>query len=132
MSYENIKGAWRTRKQALKHILSELLGGRLGASDEYSGCLYEAKVDGVVTHCGVGCLFTPSQIRSLKQRGLNSYSIDEVEEKIGTKNLETVTGLSMSELEEVQGMHDGELEDIQNNPKKSDLFKYLNKELAKV
>lgn len=132
MNYENIKGAWRTRKQALKHILSELLGGRLGAADKHSGCQYEAKVDGVIVHCGVGCLFNPSQIRSLKQRGINGQDIESVAEKIGQKNLETVTGLCMDELEDIQGLHDGEWEDIQKEPKKSDLFAYLKKELAKA
>lgn len=132
MSYENIKGAWRTRKQALKHILSELVGGRLGAADKWEGCQYEAKVDGVVKHCGVGCLFTPAQIRSIKMRGLNGQSIDGVEEKIGTKNLEAVTGLCMPELEEIQSMHDGSWETIRVEPKTTSLFKYLTKEIAKA
>jgi len=134
MSYENIKGAWRTRKQALKHILAELVGGRLGAVDGpkgswTTGCAYEAVAGGVVRHCGVGCLFNEAQIRSLKARGLNGRSIDDVSDVIGKQNIVTVTGLTFDELETIQGKHDGEWQEIQENPKSTDLYRYLTKEL---
>lgn len=136
--YSNIAGAWRTRYQALSHILSELVGGRLGAvaapKDQSwnEGCAYEAVKDGTVLHCGVGCLFTPAQIRSIKTRGLNGQGIDAVSDVIGTKNLETVTGLHMGELEIIQSIHDDEWMTILDSPKKSVLYSFLTKELKKA
>jgi hypothetical protein len=138
MPYTNIKNAWRTRKQALSHILSELVAGRLGAvdgpkSDPWAkGCAYESRIDGKISHCGVGCLFNESQIRSIKMRGLNTSSIDVVEEVIGTLNLETVTGLHMEELMKIQDIHDGEWQLIQSNPLGTDLHYYLQYELKKA
>jgi hypothetical protein len=138
MKHSNISGAWRTRYQALSHILTELVAGRLGAiaapkgESWNKGCAYEAVMKGSVKHCGVGCLFTDSQIRSIKTRGLNGSSIDTVKDDVGTKNLETVTGLKMAELINIQGLHDGEWQTIQEEPKESKLFKYLNKELKKA
>jgi len=137
MSYTNIKNAWRTRKQALTHILTELIAGRLGAvggpkNDPWSeGCAYEARVNGKLLHCGVGCLFNEAQIRSIKTRGMNTSAIDVVEEAIGALNLETVTGLHMDELVEIQDIHDGEWRQIQANPLDSGLHQYLQAELKK-
>lgn len=138
MKYSNIVGAWRTRYQALSHILGELVGGRLGAITApkhqpwNEGCAYEAVINRQVKHCGVGCLFNDAQIRSIKSLGLNRDDIGEVSGHIGVKNLETVTGLSMSELQHIQNLHDMDWRTVQKDPKKSELYRYLKRELGKV
>jgi hypothetical protein len=138
MSYANIKGAWRTRKQALNHILTELVGGRLGATTSSDGrywnvgCSYESLDKGIVRHCGVGCLFNEAQIRSIKSRGLNGMTIDEVAEVIGEKNITTVTGLHLTELDTIQCIHDDEWAHIQETPKDTKLYKYLTLALGKA
>ncbi len=131
MSYPDIEGAHRTREQALRHILSELIAGRLGAN-LHAACAYEAVTKGVVRHCGVGCLFNEAQIKSLKARGLNEEPIDIVRDHIGKKNLETVTGLDMDELEYIQDVHDNNYRTIQNSPKNSSFYHYLTEELEQI
>lgn len=138
MTQLNISGAWRTRKQALSHILSELVGGRLGAMAApkgepwNTGCAYEAVKDGVVTHCGVGCLFNDAQIRSIKARGLNSEDVWGLRDNLGQDNLETVTGLCMDELDELQSLHDMEWHTIQESPKSSSLYFHLKGALLRA
>lgn len=135
---QNIKGAWRTRKQALKHILTELLAGRLGAQAGQKNrpwdlaCAYESTTNGVVRHCGVGCLFNDAQLRSIKARKMNSIDVSSLADTIGEDNLTTVTGLQISELETIQALHDDFADDIRDRPAQTRLHGYLTRELKKA
>ena len=128
MTYKNIAGAQRTRLQALKHILASLKAGKLGAVNdpEWGSCAYEVVTNGVVRNCGVGCLFSPAQIRSLKVRHMNSDDIRSVSKIIGVDNIEAVTGLELDELETLQMHHDDEHTKIrEGDVTKTNLYKYL-------
>lgn len=115
----------RTREEALKHILSELLAGNLGARVNTT-CKYS---DGRIC-CSIGCLFTPAQRRDIIFRGLNTCSVGFLAEKIGVTNIETVTGLTIKECGRIQGMHDTDATTTNNNtfPR---LRKYLEEQLEK-
>jgi hypothetical protein len=93
----------RTKQEALQHILAELDAGRLGAQNEYGGCVYESK-DG--KHCGVGCLFTPEQHAWIKQRKLGHLGVGSLSEFVGRNNLFHMTGMSVEELRRIQRLHD--------------------------
>ena len=104
----------RTPLQAYKRILSRWNARKLGAQSSQT-CLYRAVKDGVETNCGVGCLFSKDQLDWLENRKLNRCPISNggywsetrcLEDVVGVKNLEFVTGLSINELSELQGIHD--------------------------
>lgn len=105
----HIKGAQRTRKQALTHIIEQFDAGLLGATIK-GMCLYELERPGQpALHCGVGCLFNPAQIQDIKDRGQNYetiYSVAMSRDGVGVENVETVTGLLLEDLLTLQKEHD--------------------------
>jgi hypothetical protein len=93
----------RTRLQAYKQVLASFEAGKLGAVNSDDSCVYRANG----RYCGAGCLFTEAQLDDIYDRGLNGYtSIQTLSKKIGKKNIEYVTGLTLAELATLQMKHD--------------------------
>lgn len=131
MTYTDIPGAQRTRKEAYKHILKELRNDGLGAMIN-NACVYE--VDGALgpIHCGIGCLFNKLQIADIKARGLNRVDIDSVADEISITNIEAVTGLCMDELVELQGEHDNSFYDSTTFAAKSVFGHFLSNKIKEA
>lgn len=117
----------RTRIQALEHILSCYNADKLGAM-KYGGCVYEYRNK----NCGIGCLFTPEQIKDIKLRQLNALPIEHVAEYIGEDNIEIVTGMKIEELCAIQNIHDEEFGGGFYSGSSMKLPEYLKNEIAKV
>ena len=62
--------------------------------------------DGKGCHCAVGVLFTPAQLRDIARRGMTQASVMILASAVGRKNIEFVTGMSLSELKELQEAND--------------------------
>lgn len=91
-----------TRQESLLKIRQAAIDGKLGAADNKGFCVYEHQN----RFCGVGCLFSPEQIKDIRKRDTNALSITLLSNEIGRRNIEFVTGLTMSELRFIQNQHD--------------------------
>ncbi len=85
------------RARSLAVIREAYAAGKLGQATKY---LHKGNP------CAIGCLFTPAQQADIKQRHLNSATIENVARHIGTKNLVEVTGFSLRTLQKIQQAHD--------------------------
>ena len=92
-----------TKLAAYKKVLSGIKSGIVDPEKMYF-CQYREPATGL--QCGVGILFNDAQLNDILERGLNEWSIRQLANVIGVKNIETVTGLSLKELDDLQTHHD--------------------------
>ena len=99
--------ACRTKRESLLHIIAQAEAGTISAKDKrdarFGQCAY---VYPSGNNCAVGSLFSKEQLKDIERLELNEMSIDYVADKIGEKNIEAVTGMTMFELESLQKTHD--------------------------
>lgn len=96
-----------TREQSLKKILAYAKNPKTRFASGYY-------TNGSGDYCAVGTLFSKEQIRDIISRRLNDSNIQELaymlsgtdKTRIGKKNIEAVTGLSLQELKVIQRAND--------------------------
>lgn len=96
-----------TREQSLKKILTYAKNPKTRFA---SGCY----INGLGNYCAVGTLFSKAQIQDIISRRLNCADIEELafiisgtdKTRIGKKNIEAVTGLTLQELRVIQRAND--------------------------
>lgn len=107
----------RTREESLKHIIKQAKAEKIGpnGTTENTGhahdCQYQYPSG---NNCAVGALFSKRQLNQIKKQGMNGMSVAYLATSnlVGKRNLETVTGMKLSELEVIQKIHD---ETLQNH-----------------
>jgi len=98
----------RTGKESLEHIIKQAKKGKIGANldkgDDYGSCEY---VYPSGNNCAVGSLFSQAQLKDIRKHHHNGSNIGFVAAThVGHKNIETVTGLKVSQLMHIQNIHD--------------------------
>lgn len=96
-----------TREQSLKKILAYAKNPKTRFASRYY-------TNGSGNHCAVGTLFSKEQIQDIISRRLNGADIEELaftvsgtdKTRIGKKNIEAVTGLTLRELTIIQRAND--------------------------
>jgi len=76
-------------------------------------------------NCAVGCLFSDAQLKWITKRGLDHKLIEDVARAASQKNIEMVTGLSLSDLLYIQSKHDELLGDYSISKAKMETSKAL-------
>lgn len=113
-----------------KKLLAAAIDGKLGAG-KGSACMYSMGK----RNCAVGFMFTPTQIEDIKARRLNRANVMELSDKIGGKNIETVTGFPIRELQSLQNLHDCSVDTLKDKRKEqredSDFVRELQRRIAK-
>jgi hypothetical protein len=97
----------RTKIESLQHIIDQAKKGKIGPNAEkgdYRGsCQYTYRSG---NHCAVGSLFSEAQLKVIDQEDENESNISILADVFGKKNIEAVTGMTISELRTLQATHD--------------------------
>jgi hypothetical protein len=98
----------RSGRESLAHIIKQAKKGKIGANadkgDSFGDCEY---VYPSGNNCAVGSLFSKAQLKDIRKHHHNGANIGYVAAvHVGHKNLETVTGLKVSQLIHIQNIHD--------------------------
>ena len=112
----------RSKIESLQHIIDQAKKGKVGPNisrkDPSTSCYYQYPSG---NNCAIGCLFSKAQLKQINNgdewTDHNEESIKGLAQYFGRKNVETVTGMEISELEILQNTHDRELQAYSSNDK---------------
>lgn len=97
----------RTKVESLKHIIEQAKKGKIGpnvAKGDYRGACQYTYASG--NHCAVGSLLSKTQLKLIDKEDENESGVQVIADVFGKKNVEAVTGMTLSELRTLQNVHD--------------------------
>jgi len=122
----------RTREESLRHIIQQANLKKIGPKreGEDGGCEY---LYASGNNCAVGSLFSKTQLKSIDEAGYNESAIDYVaKDFLGKRNVETVTGMKVSELKMIQEIHDNTLQNHSPQAARDGVRIYCEQQLEKL